>query len=219
MFAFEPFSGLLDDAVKGESNEARNLSAITRLIQRFGFFLPENHGHGEETIADASLFFSRYLRLWFENGVNEYEDEERYAPSGSVSFLNIHQSKGLEYPVVIVPSLEDYPRWQAESDLITRVVETASGRKPCEPMNDTKDFDFWRKYYTAFSRAETLLVLASRWGEMRYPRLSVRSWSGFLSTMRRPQTTSIFNAVRWGGMYVSRVSPSRRRSLFTKNVR
>lgn len=165
MFAFEPFSGLLDDAVKGESNEARNLSAITRLIQRFGLFLPENHGHGEETIADVQLFFSRYLRLWFENGVNEYEDEERYAPSGSVSFLNIHQSKGLEYPVVIVPSLEDYPRWQAESDLITRVVETAAGRKPCEPLNDTKDFDFWRKYYTAFSRAETLLVLASPLGK------------------------------------------------------
>ena len=32
-------------------------------------------------------------------------------------------------------------------------------------MNDTKDFDFWRKYYTAFSRAETLLVLASPLGK------------------------------------------------------
>lgn len=165
MLSFAPFSDILDSAVRGESNAARNLSVITRLIARFGFFLPENHGHGEETVEDVQLFFSRYLRLWFENGVNEYEDEERYAPSGSVSFLNIHQSKGLEYPVVIVPSLEDYPRWQAESDLITRVVETASGRKPCEPMNDTKDFDFWRKYYTAFSRAETLLVLASPLGK------------------------------------------------------
>lgn len=103
MLFFAPFSDILDSAVRGESNAARNLSAITRLIARFGFFLPENHGHGEETVEDVHLFFSRYLRLWFENGVNEYEDEERYAPSGSVSFLNIHQAKGLEYPVVIVP--------------------------------------------------------------------------------------------------------------------
>ena len=159
------------------------------------------------------LFFSRYLRLWFENGVNEYEDEERYAPSGLVSFLNIHQSKGLEYPVVIVPSLEDYPRWQAESDLITRVVETAVGRKPCEPMNDTKDFDFWRKYYTAFSRAETLLVLASPLGKNEIS-------EAFRPLMERlPEYDAEAADYRWGGMYVSRVSPSRRRSPFMKNAR
>lgn len=161
MLSFAPFSDILDSAVRGESNAARNLSAITRLIARFGFFLPENHGHGEETVEDVHLFFSRYLRLWFENGVNEYEDEERYAPSGSVSFLNIHQAKGLEYPVVIVPSLDERARWDAESDLISRVVEKVSGRKPAEPPKEMKNFDLWRKYYTAFSRAETLLVLAS----------------------------------------------------------
>lgn len=161
MLSFAPFSDILDSAVRGESNAARNLSAITRLIARFGFFLPENHGHGEETVEDVHLFFFRYLRLWFENGVNEYEDEERYAPSGSVSFLNIHQAKGLEYPVVIVPSLDERARWDAESDLISRVVEKVSGRKPAEPPKEMKNFDLWRKYYTAFSRAETLLVLAS----------------------------------------------------------
>lgn len=161
MLSFAPFSDIWDSAVRGESNAARNLSAITRLIARFGFFLPENHGHGEETVEDVHLFFSRYLRLWFENGVNEYEDEERYAPSGSVSFLNIHQAKGLEYPVVIVPSLDERARWDAESDLISQVVEKVSGRKPAEPPKEMKNFDLWRKYYTAFSRAETLLVLAS----------------------------------------------------------
>lgn len=161
MLSFAPFSDILDSAVRGESNAARNLSAITRLIAHFGFFLPENHGHGEETVEDVHLFFSRYLRLWFENGVNEYEDEERYAPSGSVSFLNIHQAKGLEYPVVIVPSLDERARWDAESDLISQVVEKVSGRKPAEPPKEMKNFDLWRKYYTAFSRAETLLVLAS----------------------------------------------------------
>ena len=92
------------------------------------------------------------------NLVGEYEDEEAYAPSGQVSFLNIHQSKGLEYPVVIAASLDEYPR--GEDTLIARVVEKMTGRRSYEPYGDIRDFDFRRKYYTAFSRAESLLVLA-----------------------------------------------------------
>lgn len=153
-----PFTDVLDAAVEGESPEARNLSTITRLISRYDCFIDENHGHGRETMEDMMLFFSRYLRLWFENGVGEYEDEEAYAPSGQVSFLNIHQSKGLEYPVVISASLHETPR--PESRLISDVVTHLTGRSSYEPKKDIKDFDFRRKYYTAFSRAETLLVLA-----------------------------------------------------------
>jgi DNA helicase-2/ATP-dependent DNA helicase PcrA len=154
----KPFTDILDAAAEGESREARNLSAITRLISRYDCFIEENHGYGRETVEDMFQFFARYLRLWFENGVGEYEDEEAYAPSGQVSFLNIHQSKGLEYPVVISASLQEYPR--GEDSLISDVVTHITGRSSYEPKKDIKDFDFRRKYYTAFSRAETLLVLA-----------------------------------------------------------
>ena len=42
----------------------------------------------------------------------EYEDEDdsEYAPSGCVSFLTIHQSKGMEFPIVFVDSLTNVPR-------------------------------------------------------------------------------------------------------------
>ncbi len=160
ILALPPFSAWIDQAAEGESAEARNLSTITRLISRFGYFLQENHGHGKETLDDVYLFFYRYLRLWFENKVDEYEDEVRYAPSGKVSFLNIHQSKGLEYPVVIIASLDENP-WGSE-DWIPEVTRLATGRTSYEPRNRWKDFDFLRKYYTAFSRAESLLVLATQ---------------------------------------------------------
>ena len=159
LLSFAPFSAWLDQAVTEEVPEVRNLSAITRLINRFGYFLKDNHGQGKETLEDVCLFFYRYLRLWFENKVDEYEDEERYAPSGKVSFLNIHQSKGLEYPVVIVASLEDNP-W-GNDDWIPSITAQVTGRHPYEPVDIWHELDFLRKYYTAFSRAETLLVLAT----------------------------------------------------------
>ncbi len=160
LLSFAPFSDWLDQAVEGEVPEVRNLSAITRLINRFGYFLKDNHGQGKETVDDVCFFFYRYLRLWFENKVDEYEDEERYAPSGKVSFLNIHQSKGLEYPVVIVASLEDGP-W-GNDDWIPAITAKVAGRYPYEPSDTWHELDFLRKYYTAFSRAETLLVLGSQ---------------------------------------------------------
>lgn len=219
MLSFAPFSDILDSAVRGESNAARNLSAITRLIARFGFFLPENHGHGEETVEDVHLFFSRYLRLWFENGVNEYEDEERYAPSGSVSFLNIHQAKGLEYPVVIVPSLDERARWDAESDLISRVVEKVSGRKPAEPPKEMKNLIYGASTIRpspARKRSSSSHLLKRR-GTPR------KNFNGscplFQHIMRKKRTTTTSPAALWDGMCSSRVSPSRRRSPFMKNVR
>ena len=160
IISFTPFSKWMDEAAKGESGEARNISAITRLISRFRYFLKEGNGKSKENVEECYLFFYRYLRLWYENRVDEYEDEERYAPSGKVSFLNIHQSKGLEYPVVIVASLDDTP-W-GDGDYIPAIVQCVTSRKSYEPAERWNDLDFLRKYYTAFSRAETLLVLASQ---------------------------------------------------------
>ena len=46
-----------------------------------------------------------YIKLLFDGGIAEYEDDEEYAPTGCVSFLTIHQSKVMEFPVVFVDSL------------------------------------------------------------------------------------------------------------------
>jgi DNA helicase-2/ATP-dependent DNA helicase PcrA len=99
-----------------------------------------------------------YLRLLFDGGITEYEDDSEYAPSGCVSFLTIHQSKGMEFPIVLVDSLTNVPR-KNTNDLMMQIEERYFKRPAFEPYDVTKYFDFWRLYYTAFSRAQDLLIL------------------------------------------------------------
>lgn len=87
------------------------------------------------------------------------EDDAEYAPSGCVSFLTIHQSKGMEFPIVIVDSLSSVPR-KSQRELILEIEEKYFKRTAYEPYDRIKYFDFWRLYYTAFSRAQDLLVLS-----------------------------------------------------------
>ena len=88
----------------------------------------------------------------FDGGISEY------APSGCVSFLTIHQSKGMEFPIVFVDSLGKFPRKQ--SNKLSELIEDKYFQRPTfEPRDQTKFFDFWRLYYTAFSRAQDLLIL------------------------------------------------------------
>ncbi|MCB9000329.1 MAG: PD-(D/E)XK nuclease family protein, partial [Bacteroidales bacterium] len=90
---------------------------------------------------------------------DEYEDVQQYAPKGCVSFMTIHQSKGLEFPVVLVGSLENTPRKQHD-DLDEILQAQYFHKKPFEPFEQMKFFDFYRLYYTAFSRAQHVLALS-----------------------------------------------------------
>ena len=107
---------------------------------------------------NTEILFNLYLRLLLDGGITEYEDDSEYAPSGCVSFLTIHQSKGMEFPIVLVDSLGNGPR-KNNDELIIEIEELYFKRKAFEPYEDIKYFDFWRLYYTAFSRAQDLLVL------------------------------------------------------------
>jgi DNA helicase-2/ATP-dependent DNA helicase PcrA len=77
-----------------------------------------------------------------------------------VSFMTIHQAKGLEFPVVIVGSLESEPdnRELTEEDRLEDIITLGNDFEPRDRKNI---FDFWRVFYTAFSRAQNLLVLTS----------------------------------------------------------
>ncbi len=72
--------------------------------------------------------------------------------------MTIHQSKGLEFPITCVDSLDSVPRKNYE-DIDEEILRFYRKKKPWEPLDRIKYFDFWRLYYTAFSRAKNLLVL------------------------------------------------------------
>lgn len=167
LFAYKPFSTLLDvDMSSGvvDVRPSRNLAQITQIIGKFEYLhrinvLDGRVYNGERRIdANTNTLFNLYMRLLIDGGINEYEDDSEYAPSGCVSFLTIHQSKGMEFPIVFVDSLSSVPR-KTYKELMTAIEERYFHRPAYEPYEQMKFFDFWRLYYTAFSRAQDLLIL------------------------------------------------------------
>ena len=64
----------------------------------------------------------------------------------------------MEFPIVLVDSLANVPR-KNTNDLMIQIENRYFKRSAFEPYEATKFFDFWRLYYTAFSRAQDLLIL------------------------------------------------------------
>ena len=76
----------------------------------------------------------------------------------AVTVTTIHQSKGREWPVVIVGSLD----FQSPNvDPVGRSLAPYYLRSDAEPARRIAAFDHMRQHYVAFSRAERLLVLTA----------------------------------------------------------
>lgn len=167
MFRFQPFTKLLDTGLNvgvTDIRASRNIARLTQIIAKFEYLhqinvLDSALYRGQKRIdQDTEKLFNLYLRLLYDQGIGEFEDDSEYAPSGCVSFLTIHQSKGMEFPIVFVDSLGNVPRKRTNA-LMLEIEKRYFKRPTFEPYESIKYFDFWRLYYTAFSRAQDLLVL------------------------------------------------------------
>lgn len=164
LLQFPLFSASLGTEATGdvlESRSARNLAIFSKLLSKFQYLHNVIVLQPKDLDDKINQLFNQFFRFLKDGGINEYEDVSEYAPSGCVSFLTIHQSKGLEFPVVFVGSMEAVPTSQ-HSKLDTVLEDEFYSRPPFEPIEKTKYYDFWRLYYTAFSRAQNLLVLTSQ---------------------------------------------------------
>ncbi len=175
----------------GNGRAQRNLAQFSRMLGKYEYL------HYVSVISPKYLerhlrnLFDNFLRFLFDGGIDEYEDMSEYAPSGSVSFLTIHQAKGLEFPIVFVGSLEASPRKQYTE--LDEILETQyMGKAPFEPLEDTKYFDFWRLYYTAFSRPQNLLVLTGQ-GRSGHGKTPSKHFSDY--TERLPYWRDIKNSL------------------------
>jgi len=161
MFQYPLFAKYLKvdlDANKTDLRAAYNIGMFTSLVSKFEYlygitiFTPKNI---EKVLKN---FFNYYLRFLVQGGMSEFEDFDETLPSGCVSFMTIHQSKGLEFPITIVGSMNAVPA-KSYTDL-DEILQTHYFHKPIyEPLDEIKYFDFARLYYTAFSRAQNLLLL------------------------------------------------------------
>lgn len=169
LFQFEPFNSILSTDISSgviDTRPIRNLAKFNNLVVKYEFI----HRTTIFTVSNLDYtverFFNTYLRFLFDGGISEYEDDAEYAPHGCVSFMTIHQSKGLEFPIVFVGSLFGVPR-KDQDDIISILEKNFYHRKPYEPIDLIKYYDFWRLYYTAFSRAQNLLILTAKENEGR----------------------------------------------------
>jgi DNA helicase II / ATP-dependent DNA helicase PcrA len=151
LLAFDPFKSF----VKNE-NKARNLAVLSQLLNTF-----QNYYHYTVVTFKNREYlrfhlFNSFFRLLHEGGINEYEDPEHPFPKGQVQVMTIHQSKGLEFPVVVVGSLD---KQLSTSKQVDRHLQPFYARDAFEPEDRITHFDRMRLHYVAFSRPEKLLVL------------------------------------------------------------
>jgi len=157
LLSFRHFTDKIDLAEKGiDEGPICNLSMISGYLARY---MEDNR-----TVISASFirekvfihsFFSSYTYAIYRLGETEFEDEENPFPKGRISFLTIHQSKGLEFPVVVLGSLY---RGERDADVTEKLARELTG-KTGEPIDKISYFDNLRMFYVALSRAKNLLIL------------------------------------------------------------
>ncbi|WP_052085848.1 ATP-dependent helicase [Clostridium sp. HMP27] len=155
---FQRFKKIFDNAEEGiDEGPIYNLSNITKYIQ---FFTQNNNfglitGQALQEEAFIKVFIMSYLGALYKREEGDYEIKDEPIPKGRVSFLTIHQSKGLEFPVVILGAVP--PVKNTKNRLETIVRPYLHGEY--EPLDKISSFDKMRSYYVALSRAENLLVI------------------------------------------------------------
>lgn len=154
---FDRFKKIFDDAEEGiDEGPIYNLSSITNYLQ---FFIENNFGliTGQALQEEifVRVFITSYMGALYKREEGEYEIKDEPIPKGRVSFLTIHQSKGLEFPVVILGAVP--PVKNTKNRLETIVRPYLNGEY--EPLDKISRFDRMRSYYVALSRAENLLII------------------------------------------------------------
>jgi DNA helicase II / ATP-dependent DNA helicase PcrA len=154
---FNHFKEMFDLAETGtDEGPICNMGLITQYLARFtdeyanvitAQFLNQNKFQ--------ISFFMGFLYSLFRLGETEYEDTNDPFPKGRIPFLTIHQSKGLEFPVVILGN----PRKEAKLQRMEELVRPLLDREG-EPLERMAEFDVMRMFYVALSRAKNLLVIA-----------------------------------------------------------
>ena len=156
---FGHFKAMFDLAERDDDEgPVCNLGLISQYLARF---MEEYNNVITARLLDGDkfslMFFASFLYALFRRGESEYENPEDPFPRGRIPFLTIHQSKGLEFPVVVLGHLG---KTDKGPQAVERLVKPLLGRTGGEPLDRMSEFDIMRMYYVALSRAQNLLVLA-----------------------------------------------------------
>lgn len=154
---FDYFRPAYENAESGvDEGPICNLGLITQYLARFmDEYATVLTGQILAGGTFVNLFYSSYLYALFRLGESEFEDAEDPFPKGRIPFLTIHQSKGLEFPVVVLGAVY---RTEREAPAIEVAVRQLLG-KSGEPLERQGKYDSMRLFYVGLSRAKNLLIL------------------------------------------------------------
>lgn len=157
ILSFHPYKSLLDhesNDLYGERGK-HNIGIFSDVIKEFELV------HGCFSIPRESIvnfvddFFNKYMGYMFYGGIDEYQ--YKHIPSGCLPVMTIHQAKGKEFPIVVQTSLG--LKVNEVKDELYDLLQSSYSTKEKKYEEDKALHDYWRLYYTAFSRAKNLLVL------------------------------------------------------------
>lgn len=159
LFQFEIYKKFLLEKDVKNLKACRNLSVLSKILKSFQKYVNYQNISLKNDFKVVKYFFEKYISILKKSRIEDIYNEEDY-PSGCVPFLTIHQSKGLEFPVVIVFSLQTKPNVSSINSDLTSIERLVKKDTNISDV-DKEYFDFYRKFYVAFTRAKNLLVLSA----------------------------------------------------------
>lgn len=157
LFAYNPFYSYML-----EEHKAKNISRYLELVQKYQISNQIFVIDKTNIEKFVGTFFYDFIDFIRNQKISEFEEDTKIPDVNSISMLTIHSSKGMEYPVVIMGSMTDAPFNQYISPLdnmLNKLSKDFGINSDYEPEELTNILDFYRKFYTGFSRAKDLLVL------------------------------------------------------------
>lgn len=156
IMSYEPFKSWRNDPERD-----MRLSIITRLMESYCSIHNRSIKIDTSTGGVSSFWLSEfyyslvgYLSIY---GIDEDEDEEFIFPHGKVPILTIHQSKGLEFPFVVVSGLNQ--KAETKGGGIPDVLSHLRNKKNNFTPLEQRMMDLIRQYYVAYSRGECATIL------------------------------------------------------------
>lgn len=124
-----------------------NIGSFTNLVSNYeNLYFKDEINYDKQSV---DFFYSYIFYLFKFKAIKELEDFD--TPKNAINFMTIHQAKGLEFEVVFVSGLNDSPRGDRKKFL--------DHYERYHVDFQSKLRDFYRKYFTAFTRAKNLCVL------------------------------------------------------------
>jgi DNA helicase-2/ATP-dependent DNA helicase PcrA len=193
---FKHFQDMYELAETGlDEGPICNLGLITQYLARFmEQYSPIITASFLEDRKFSNVFVGSYLYAIYRLGESEYEDADDPFPKGRVPFLTIHQSKGLEFPYVVLGNLL---RMERAAD-IKEVIVKELLKKDGEPLEKMSQFDNMRMFYVGLSRAQKMMILP-QWNKQR----QTRAFKNMFSVNNYP----LLSDLDWDQIPESKIEP------------